>query len=142
MLQGTTIACPPAALISAAACSQTGALREETTTLAPDRARCMAIALPMPLLEPVTTATLPVRSKSGDAILVSSENAPATLPIQMGRCQRLTLTEGSEANPRLRLMTPPSRITATPPHLNGEESEGSFLGIIVAAQAGRIGMQA
>jgi hypothetical protein len=25
------------------------------------------------LLEPVTTATLPVRSKSGDAILVSSE---------------------------------------------------------------------
>src|SRR6185369_2526661 len=68
MLQGMTIASPPACLISAAASSHTGALRDDTTTLAPDRARCMAIALPMPLLEPVTTATLPVRSKSGDGM--------------------------------------------------------------------------
>src|SRR5476649_2139901 len=72
MLQGMTVALPPAFLISAAASSQTGALRDDTTTLAPERARCMAIALPMPLLEPVTTATLPVRSKSGDAIDYSS----------------------------------------------------------------------
>src|SRR5476651_2694021 len=68
MLQGMTVALPPAFLISAAASSQIGALRDDTTTLAPDNARCMAIALPMPLLEPVTTATLPVRSKSGDAM--------------------------------------------------------------------------
>src|SRR5476651_2651088 len=68
MLQGMTVALPPAFLISAAASSQTGALRDDTTTLAPDSARCMAIALPMPLLEPVMTATLPVRSKSGDAM--------------------------------------------------------------------------
>src|SRR5476651_2703667 len=68
MLQGMTVALPPAFRISAAASSQTGALRDDTTTLAPDSARCRAIALPMPLLEPVTTATLPVRSKSGDAM--------------------------------------------------------------------------
>src|ERR1044071_6062484 len=68
MLQGMTVAWPPAFLISAAASSQTGALRDDTTTLAPASARCIAIALPMPLLEPVTTATLPVRSKSGDGI--------------------------------------------------------------------------
>ena len=64
-----TVASPPALRISAAASSQTGALRDDTTTRAPASARCMAIALPMPLLEPVTTATLPVRSKSGDGIV-------------------------------------------------------------------------
>ena len=63
-----TIASPPAFLISAAASSQAGALRLETTTRAPCSARCIAIDLPMPLLEPVTTATLPERSKSGDAM--------------------------------------------------------------------------
>src|SRR5437763_15306748 len=68
MLQGMTEAWPPAFLISAAASSHTGALRDDTTTLAPESARCMAIDLPIPLLEPVTTATLPVRSKSGDAM--------------------------------------------------------------------------
>ncbi len=36
----------------------------------------------------------------------------------MGRCQRLTLTEGSWGP-----LTPPSRVTAPPPHLNGEGSE-------------------
>src|SRR5687768_9343595 len=72
MLQGTTIASPPAFLISAAVSSHTGALRDDTTTLAPESARCRAIDLPMPLLEPVTTATLLVRSKSGEAIDVSS----------------------------------------------------------------------
>jgi len=72
MLQGMTVAWPPALRISAAASSQTGALRLDTTTLAPCSARWSAIDLPMPLLEPVTTATLPVRSKSGDAIVVSS----------------------------------------------------------------------
>src|SRR5215217_9497452 len=78
MLQGMTIASPPALRISAAASSQAGFLRDDTTTLAPCRARCRAIDLPMPLLEPVTTATLPVRSKSGDAIEFPPE---ATRPV-------------------------------------------------------------
>src|SRR5258708_37284276 len=77
MLQGTTIASPPALRISAAASSQAGCLRDDTTTLAPCSARCRAIDLPMPLLEPVTTATLPDRSKSGDAMMVSSLEVPA-----------------------------------------------------------------
>src|SRR3954471_10826971 len=79
MLQGMTIASPPAFRISAAASSQTGALRDDTTTLAPDRARCMAIDLPMPLLEPVTTATLPERSKSGELILSPPKTVPSLL---------------------------------------------------------------
>src|SRR6185437_14872517 len=41
--------------------------------------------------------------------------------MQMGRCRRHPPTEGSEATTRLGPMTPPSRMTATPPHLNGEE---------------------
>src|SRR5580698_10433434 len=84
MLQGMTVACPPALRISEAASSQTGALREDTTTLAPDKARCRAIDLPMPLLEPVTTATLPVRSKSGDGIGVSSSRSYLFLCTIMG----------------------------------------------------------
>src|SRR6476469_11094527 len=39
----------------------------------------------------------------------------------MGRCPRLTRAEGSEAAAELSPLTPPSRITAPPPHLNGEE---------------------
>src|SRR5436190_19919827 len=73
MLHGITVACPPALRISAAASSHTGALRDDTTTLAPANARCIAIALPIPLLDPVTTATLPVRSKSGDGMQFPSE---------------------------------------------------------------------
>ena len=77
-----TIASPPAFLISAAASSQTGALRDDTTTLAPARARCMAIALPMPLLEPVTTATLPERSKSGDTAFCYLQKFLASIPLR------------------------------------------------------------
>src|SRR6185312_13213296 len=43
----------------------------------------------------------------------------------MERCQRLTPTEGSRAPPSLLPMTPPSRVTAPPPHLNGEEGPRS-----------------
>src|SRR5437899_5124034 len=53
----------------------------------------------------------------------------------MGRCQRLTLTEGSRAMALLVLMTPPSRITATPPHLNGEEAWGRLLDSFCAVRA-------
>src|SRR5215813_6317216 len=43
--------------------------RLDTTTLAPCSARRSAIALPMPFVEPVTSATFPVRSNSVIAIL-------------------------------------------------------------------------
>src|SRR5260221_8754966 len=38
----------------------------------------------------------------------------------MGRCQRLTLTEGSCAAARVGPMTPPPAQTRAPPHMNGE----------------------
>src|SRR4051812_2076631 len=65
MLQaiGTATCAPRAALMPAATWLQASALRLDTTTRAPCSARRSAIALPMPLVEPVTSATLPVRSK-------------------------------------------------------------------------------
>jgi hypothetical protein len=42
------------------------------------------------------------------------------LPIQMGRCPRLTRAEGSWATASMVLMTPPSRVTAPPPPMTGE----------------------
>src|SRR5271170_2189782 len=63
MLAGTAMAEPGcASLIAAATSSQGPGLREEITTLAPCSAIRSAIALPMPLVEPVMMATLPVRS--------------------------------------------------------------------------------
>src|ERR1700727_2662170 len=62
MLQGMTVASPPDALMPSATSLQASALREETTTFAPNRASNSAEERPMPRLEPVTTATLPVRS--------------------------------------------------------------------------------
>src|SRR5258705_7186820 len=66
MLQaiGTASFAPRASLIPAATRSQASGLRLDTTTLAPCSARRSTIALPMPLVEPVTRATFPVRSKS------------------------------------------------------------------------------
>ena len=58
-----TIASPPAFLMPAATASQASALRLEMTTLAPSEAMISAAARPMPLLEPVMTATWPERSK-------------------------------------------------------------------------------
>src|SRR5689334_12827539 len=62
MLQGMTMASPPAALMPSATSLQASALREETTTLAPSFASSSAEERPMPRLEPVTIATFPVRS--------------------------------------------------------------------------------
>ena len=62
MLQGMTMASPPAALMPSATSLQASALREETTTLAPNLASSSAEERPMPRLEPVTIATFPVRS--------------------------------------------------------------------------------
>src|ERR1700722_6384308 len=49
-------------LIAAATSSQGPGLRDEIATLAPCSAIRSAIALPIPLVEPVMMATLPVRS--------------------------------------------------------------------------------
>src|SRR5262249_37409687 len=53
---------PNLSLISFATASQTSALREEITTLAPCSAMRSAMARPMPRVEPVMTATFPVMS--------------------------------------------------------------------------------
>ncbi len=68
MLAGTAMAAPGClALMAAATSSQGPGLREEIVTLAPCSAMRSAMALPMPRVEPVTMATLPVRSKSSMA---------------------------------------------------------------------------
>src|SRR3954469_19409066 len=58
------IASPPLARMPAATSSQGPWLRAEIATLAPASAKASAIARPMPRDDPVTIATLPVRSKS------------------------------------------------------------------------------
>ena len=58
----TASASPPAALIALATASMLSCLRLLTITLAPNSARPRAIDSPIPLLAPVTIATLPVRS--------------------------------------------------------------------------------
>src|SRR3954452_15324673 len=68
MLQGITWASPPALLMPSATSWQASALRLEITTLAPSLARSSAEERPMPRLEPVITATLPVRSNGVDCI--------------------------------------------------------------------------
>ncbi|CAI8779426.1 hypothetical protein EMIT0194P_180012 [Pseudomonas serbica] len=72
ILQGTAMASPPSARISAAACSQASALRPEITTFAPCAAIPLALASPKPRLEPVIIATLPCRSNKEDAVIVTS----------------------------------------------------------------------
>src|SRR5450755_1710567 len=70
MLQAMTWASPPALRMPAATSSQASALRLEITTLAPSLASSSAEARPMPRLEPVMTATLPVRSNGVDFIVL------------------------------------------------------------------------
>src|SRR6185436_4191187 len=71
MLQaiGTATLARRASLMPAATWLQASALRLDTTTRAPCSASRSAIALPMPFVEPVTSATFPVRSKRVIAIL-------------------------------------------------------------------------
>jgi len=71
MWAGTARACPPAVSISLTAAAQASALRLATTTLAPARAKPLAMARPMPRLPPVTMATRPVRSNESGARLLA-----------------------------------------------------------------------
>src|SRR6516165_9066045 len=70
MLQAMTCASPPALRMPWATSSQASTLRLEITTFAPSLARSSADERPMPRLEPVTTATRPVRSKGVFFIVV------------------------------------------------------------------------
>src|ERR1700751_4392448 len=72
MLQAMTWASPPSLRRALAPPSQASALRLEITTLAPSRASSSAEERPMPRLEPVMTATLPVRSNGGGFTVGSS----------------------------------------------------------------------
>lgn len=58
------------AWISASAATSSSSWRLEMTTLAPAWAKPRAMALPSPLLPPVTRATRPVRSKSWRFIII------------------------------------------------------------------------
>ena len=72
MLQGMTWASPPAFLMPSATSWQASALRLEITTFAPSFASSSAEERPMPRLEPVMTATFPVRSNGVFFIVVVS----------------------------------------------------------------------
>ena len=61
MWHGMTTVLPPLSLIAAATASHASRLRLEITTVAPYSAMRVAIARPMPLVEPVTIATFPVK---------------------------------------------------------------------------------
>src|SRR6266852_8829856 len=54
----TNVASPPAFLMSATVSLPSFSRRPETTTFAPSRANAMAVARPIPLVAPVTRATL------------------------------------------------------------------------------------
>src|ERR1700687_369794 len=71
MLQGMTWASPPALRMPAATSSQASALRLEITTLAPSFANSSAAQRAMARLEPVMTATRPVRSNGVFFTIVS-----------------------------------------------------------------------
>jgi hypothetical protein len=55
----TTRALPPSARIAAATSSSRSRRRGSSATVAPSAARLCAVAAPMPLLAPVTSATVP-----------------------------------------------------------------------------------
>ncbi len=65
-LQGFAMASKPCFLSSDRTSSQDSAFLLEMQTLAPARASSSAIDLPMPRVEPVTRATLPLRSNNDD----------------------------------------------------------------------------
>src|SRR5262249_48123310 len=62
-----TEASPPCSRMSRATASQASAFRLDITTVAPSRAIASALERPMPRLEPVTIAILPLRA-NGDAV--------------------------------------------------------------------------
>ena len=70
---------PVSASISFATWSQRSCFRLLTTTDAPARASPLAMARPMPFVEPVTIATLPVRSNSSVPSVTVVPDQPLTV---------------------------------------------------------------
>src|SRR5437667_9439849 len=115
MLQGMTCASPPALTMPSATSLQASALREEITTLAPSLASSSAEERPMPRLEPVMTATLPVRS-NGVFFTVSSQLPPVIArsvsdeaiqaPLQLSGLLRFARNDGVGARPGMTLAVP------------------------------------
>src|SRR5713226_8065901 len=68
MLHAMGVASHPSLLIACATSAHLSDLRLEITTFAPARAIASAIARPIPLVEPVITATFPVKSHREFAI--------------------------------------------------------------------------
>src|SRR6516225_615844 len=93
MLAGIAAALPfpYLSLISLATCSQTSALREEITTLAPCSAILSAMARPIPRVEPVMTATFPFMSNK---LMFLSR---VCFQIQLRRACRVPTTSGELA---------------------------------------------
>jgi hypothetical protein len=80
---------PWLALMAAATSSHGPGLREEMVTRAPWLANCSAMAFPMPLVEPVMRAVLPLRSNSVPAALAMGcflFSGPSGPPGQSPRC--------------------------------------------------------
>jgi hypothetical protein len=65
----------PMSRTSAAVASRSARSRAVTNTSAPSRANCSAIALPMPRLAPVTTATFPECAADSAGIIFAMRNA-------------------------------------------------------------------
>src|SRR5262249_32104922 len=134
MLQGMTCASPPALAMPSATSLQASALREEITTLAPSCASSSAQARPMPRLEPVMTATWPVRSKGGFLIRClrvpwwSKRTSPPRHPGAPGR------GEPGTHNHRLGLWIPGLRASHASRNDDGERALPQPAGVGDAAQ--------
>src|ERR1700730_2217553 len=88
------VASRPSLLMALATSAHFSVLRLERTTLAPARANASAIARPMPLDEPVTTATLSVRSNSPLDILGDQGPFEEVKMVPPARFQRATFRLG------------------------------------------------
>src|SRR5580658_3870980 len=62
---GTKMQSPPACVITCATCSPADLLSSAMTTFAPSAAIALAVARPMPVPDPVMSATLPARRGIG-----------------------------------------------------------------------------
>src|SRR4051794_29990375 len=102
----TAAALPNLSLISLATWSQTSCLREEITTLAPCSAIRSAMALPMPRVEPVMTATLPFMSNK---LISLSQMLVSQLYVISGRCEASN-RESRDQGPVLRTVPASSQL--------------------------------
>ena len=78
MSHTTYIAMPPAASIAATTPLSSASRRAQTHTWAPCAAKRLATSAPMPLLPPVTTATLPASDTSASRIFKGFSSGAAT----------------------------------------------------------------